>query len=167
MNSPFANDHNAAEWESLVGKAILRFGDIELVSIKCLSIIPEEKIAESASRLSLVNRADLIIELLENRHGLDDHMSCLLPGFKQAKQLAGLRNQIAHNPVMLDVYINEDEARLFSRHSITSARTGKQSLNLEDLKEFSSKVEQLSSELWMAFLNVAQSAEPLWQPTSN
>lgn len=36
-----------AEWQAFVGKAILRFGDIELISLRCLAWIPTDKIAES------------------------------------------------------------------------------------------------------------------------
>ena len=163
MKSPFATDQHAAEWEALVGKAILRFGDIELVSMKCLSLIPSDKIIDTASRLDFSRRAEWIVEVLEARSERSSEMSALLNGFKRAKELAQLRNLIAHNPVMLELYVNEDETQSFTRHAISSARTGKQSLDLDGLKEFAGEVEQLSSELWMALLNMAQSSEHLWR----
>ena len=163
MNSPSATDQHAAEWEALVGKAILRFGDIELVSIKCLSLIPSDKISDTASRLDFSRRAELLVEVLEARTETGPDMSALLKGFKRARELAQLRNLIAHNPVMLELYVNEDETESFARRAISSARTGKQSLDLDGLKEFAEEVEQLSSELWMALLKVAGSSEYLWR----
>jgi hypothetical protein len=163
MKSPSATDQHATEREALVGKAILRFGDIELVSIKCLSLIPSDKITDTASRLDFSRRAELLVEVLEARTEKSPEMSVLLNGFKRAKELAQLRNLIAHNPVMLELYVNEDETQSFARHSISSARTGKQSLDLDGLKEFAEEVEQLSSELWMALLKVAETSEHLWR----
>lgn len=163
MNSPSATDQHAAEWEALVGKTILRFGDIELISIKCLSLIPSDKISDTASRLEFSRRAELIVEVLEARPERNPEMSVLLDGFKRAKELAQLRNLVAHNPVMLDIFVNEDESQISARHSISSARTGKQSLDLDGLKELAGEVEQLSAKLWMAFLKVGKSSEHLWR----
>jgi hypothetical protein len=42
---------------ALDGKAILRFGDIELIS--CLALIPTEKIADSAAKLDFSRRSEL------------------------------------------------------------------------------------------------------------
>ncbi|MEW7972759.1 MAG: hypothetical protein AB2821_04660 [Candidatus Thiodiazotropha endolucinida] len=167
MSTPSAVDKHAEEWEAFVGKAILRFGDIELISVKCLSVLPEDQISESASRLEFGRRTDLIIELLEARESLSDHLGILLKGLKRAKQLSQIRNLIAHNPVMLDIYTTEDESRIITRHTITSARTGKKSIDLEELKEFASEVEHLASELWMVFLNVAGNSDHLWRNRSN
>lgn len=162
MSSPSRSTAHDA-WEGLVGKAILRFGDIELISIKCLSLIPSDKIEESTSRLDFGRRAALLVEILEARKSLDDHLKTIRDGMKRAMTLAKTRNLIAHNPVMLDLYVNEDETESVARHSITSARSEGQTLTLEDLEEFASEVEGLSSELWLAFLNFAGTSEHLWR----
>ena len=86
VSSPQSSD---AEWQALVGKAIVCFGDIELISIKCLAHIPQDKISDSAARLEFSRRADLLIELIEGRPNLDYDMKGLLEGFKRAR-VAGL-----------------------------------------------------------------------------
>lgn len=162
MASPSASLEQAASWESLVGKAILRFGDIELVSLKCLEVIPADKVAESTARLAFAQRAELLIEILEARVDRTRDLNQLLDCFKRAKPLAKKRNLIAHNPVMLDIFVNEDETQMLAEDSITHARSG-ETMGLEDLKEFAAAVEDLSSELWLTFLRVVDSADPLWR----
>jgi hypothetical protein len=104
-NAPLPHPDDS-EWQALVGKAIVRFGDIELVSLQCLSHIPGETIGNSAARLEFSRRVDLLIEMLEGRSELNESMRGLLDGFRRAKGLARTRNLIAHNPVMLDIYVN-------------------------------------------------------------
>lgn len=162
MASPSASPEHAALWESLVGKAILRFGDIELVSIKCLEVIPSDEIGESTARLGFAQRAELLIEILEARANRTPDLNQLLECFKRAKPLAKKRNLIAHNPVMLDIFVNEDETKMLAEHSITHARSG-ETMDLDDLKEFAAAVEDLSAELWQTFLRVVDSAIPLWR----
>jgi hypothetical protein len=162
MAGPSASPEHAALWESLVGKAILRFGDIELVLIKCLEVIPADTIAESTARLGFSQRAELLIEILEARTDRTPDLNQLLECLKRAKPLANKRNLIAHNPVMLDIFVNEDETQMVAEHSISHARSG-ETMSLEDLKEFAATVEDLSSELWLTFLRLADSADPLWR----
>ena len=37
MKTPSSSAENSTEWESYVGKAVLRFGDVELVSIRLIA----------------------------------------------------------------------------------------------------------------------------------
>jgi hypothetical protein len=162
MVSPSTHtDHT--EWEALVGRALLRFGDIELVSLKCLALIPADKILISAGRLNFLPRINLLIEILEGRPERDANLEAILIGFRQARDLAKIRNLIAHNPLLLDIYVNEDESGSIADWSIKSARSESQSLDLEALKEFAAAVEDLSSELWMAFMRLDGTASALWR----
>lgn len=152
-----------SEWQALVGKAILRFGDIELISLRCLAQIPTEKIAASVARLEFSRRADILIEILEGRPTLTESLEALLTGFKRAKELAKLRNLIAHNPVMLDIYVNPQTEDIYTEHTIASARSTGQTLNIEQLKEFAAEVEDLSSSLWGHFFQVSNSTDSLFR----
>ena len=73
MSSP-SSSANHAQWEALVGRAILCFGDIELISIKCLALIPSDKIGDSAARMDFYRRAELLIEILEARPERDANL---------------------------------------------------------------------------------------------
>lgn len=151
------------EWQALVGKAILRFGDIELISLRCLAHIPTDKIAESAARLDFSRRVDILIEILEGRPALTPPLAALLGGFKRAKVLARTRNLIAHNPVMLDIYVNPHTEDIYTEHTIASARSTGQTLNLEQLKEFAAEVEDISSTLWLHFMQAVNSSDSLFR----
>jgi hypothetical protein len=159
MGTPSSSDPHAAEWELLVGKAILRFGDIELVSVKYLQLFGTSK---SDQRRDFSERADLIIKHLESNSERNAELDELLRGYTQAKELAKNRNLIAHNPVMLSLYVNEDQTESFAHHAITSARKESWTLDLEGLKEYTAEVEDLSSRLWLSFLKVAGTSEHLW-----
>jgi len=143
--------------------AILRFGDIELISIECLAHIPQEKISDSSARLDFSRRVDLLIEILEGRPQLNEDMQGLLEGFKRAKILAKTRNLIAHNPVMLDIYVNLGTSDVLTEHAIRSARSGQQTLKLDELKEFAAEVEDLSAKLWGHFTRASGSSDSLWR----
>jgi hypothetical protein len=95
MTKPSSSSDHYLEWETLVGRAILRFGDIELISIRCLALIPKDKIGDSAARLDFSRRADLLIELLEARMDRDASVNEVLSGMKRARRLSNLRNLIA------------------------------------------------------------------------
>ncbi|MDE1943708.1 MAG: hypothetical protein KGI47_11275 [Betaproteobacteria bacterium] len=151
------------EWQALVGKAILRFGDIELISLSCLAHIPTDKIAESAARLEFSRRADILIEILEGRSGITPPLAALLVGFKRAKVLTRTRNLIAHNPVMLDIYVNPHTDDVYTERTIASARSTGLTLNLEQLREFAADVEELSSSLWLNFMQAVNSSDSLFR----
>jgi len=165
MSSP-SSSANHAQWEALVGRAILCFGDIELISIKCLALIPSDKIGDSAARMDFYRRAELLIEILEARPERDANLNAILLGIKRAKVLAKTRNLIAHNPVMMNLYVNDDETEAFAQHAISSARAGNQTLDLDDLKEFAAEVEDLSSTLWLTFMKLTGASDHLWRVRS-
>lgn len=154
MPTPSSCDSQSSEWEALVGKAILRFGDIELVSIRCLEAIPKDQISTSAAKLEFGRRAELLTELLEARTDRLEVENEILVALKRAMELAKTRNLIAHNPVMLDLYINAQDTESYAVHAITSARSEHNSIDLVELKEFTAEVESLASELWMSFLKL-------------
>jgi hypothetical protein len=150
------------EWEALVGKALLRFGDIEYVSVRCLSLIPLDRISDAGGRLSFSNRADLLIELLEGREIRGPQLESILSGLKRAKGLARKRNLLAHNPLMLSLYMNEDKTEHVAEYAISSVRSNSDTMDLAALKEFAADVEALSSELWMAYLKLTDGQHVLF-----
>lgn len=163
MTSPPSPQDEDAKWQAAVGKAIIRFGDIELISLKCLAHIPQDKIADAAARLEFSRRASLLIELLEARPRLSDPLKGLLDGFKRARELVAKRNLIAHNPVLLDIYVQLGTRDVLTERTIRSARSKTTTLTLEQLQEFADDVANLSSEMWMHFIKAAHDDDPLWR----
>lgn len=156
-----ASDH--LEWESLVGRALLRFGDIEYVSVRCLDVIPGERIFASTASLDFSRRVDVLLEILNNRKELAPPQARLRDGFKRAKELAKTRNLIAHNPLMLNLYVNPETRESKAIYRIDAARSGKHSITLDELKEFSAEVDDLAATIWIEFGNVAEGDAQVWK----
>jgi hypothetical protein len=142
------------EWRELIGRAITCFGEIEFVSIKCLAFIPQDQISVSVGALDFAKRVDILIEFLEGRQNLDPNLRGLLRGFIQAKSLAKTRNLIAHNPLMFDIYVNDDASKVLLEQSITSTRSSAKRIKLDQLRIFADEVESLAGQLWSHFSKV-------------
>ena len=149
------------EWRALVGTAIVCFGDLELITIKCLAHIPHDRIAETASRLPFARRVDLLVEIIEGRGQLPSSITTFLSQLKRARKLAEVRNVIAHNPVMLNLYLQRGTGDVHAERSIAAARREGLSIDLASLKEFAAEVEDLASALW---LQIGKLIEELEQP---
>lgn len=154
---------DVAEWELLVGKAIIRFGEIELISLKCLAFFSSDQTTSSDAKLRFVPRAKKLVELLKMRQNIDQNLEELIHGFEQARRLASTRNLIAHNPVMLDLYVNEDKTESRAERWITSARSASVTIDLADLKEFYAEVDDLASTLWMHFARASGSVDSMFR----
>jgi hypothetical protein len=142
-------------WRAVVGKAIVSFGELELITYKCLAHIPSDQISESSSRLGFAQRVDLIVEILEGRAPLPEFIAQFVNMLKRAKVLAKTRNDIAHNPVMLNVFVNEVSGDVALEHSIATARGGRV-IDLAAAKEFADEVEGLAAKMWLQIGKVAE-----------
>lgn len=154
---------NVDEWALLVGTAIVRFGEIELISLKCFAFFSPEDSALSVAKLNFVPRAEKLIKVLQAQECVTRDIQELISAFTLAIKLAKTRNLIAHNPVILDLYVNEDETEAAAERWIRSARTDLETLDLAGLKEFVDEVDDLAAELWMRFLRASDGANPMWR----
>lgn len=82
---------------------------------------------------------------------------------RSAVAIADTRNLIAHNPVMLEIFTNDDESLFKVEHQIRGIRKTDVTMNLEQVKEFADEVESLSNELWLIFTNLAKDSKVLWR----
>lgn len=138
-----------SEWYGVVGKAIVGFGELELVTYKCLAHLPSDKIADTSSRLGFALRVDLIVEILEGREAASELTAEFVRLLKRARVLAQTRNDIAHNPVMLNVFENDTSGDLSLQRCIATARGGR-IIDLAAAKEFADEVESLAADMWLA-----------------
>ena len=119
--------------------------------------------ADTVARLEFSRRTDLLLEILGARDRPSEPIRGLISGFERAKQLAKTRNLIAHNPVMLDLYVNETKTDGYVERSIRSAREKAEPFRLHDLKEFAHAVEDLASELWVHYMNAVGSSDAIYR----
>lgn len=162
MTSLDKHERETQEWRAVVGKAIVCFGELELITYKCLAHIPSDKIAKTATRLGFAQRVDLITEILEGRSPVSDEVLVFVGMLKKAKTLAQVRNVIAHNPVMLNVFVRETSGDVLLEQSIATVR-GNRFIDLVDAKEFADEVEDLASTMWLQIGKVAQTGGIEWK----
>ncbi|MBI2472522.1 MAG: hypothetical protein HYV59_14985 [Planctomycetes bacterium] len=142
-----------AEWRTLVGTVILSFGDIELITLRCLAHLPTYNIYESVSTLPFGRRVDLIIEILQGWANTHNAVTTLMEKLKRAKALSEYRNVLAHNPLVADIYIHQITDDVIVEHSI-SARKKEKSIDITSLKKLAGEVEGLALELYMTLEKV-------------
>ena len=162
MRAGHPDDHYR-EWEAHVGRVIVRFGEIEYITVKCLEVLPRDRIAASTARMPFAQRASLLLEILEGRGTSSEHIEGLQRALTQARQLAEKRNLIAHNPVMLEIYTNEDETQARTQFAIASARGGGKAITLDELKELSAEIDDLAACMWTCFSNEVGTSEHMWR----
>jgi hypothetical protein len=92
-----------AEWEPLVGRALLRFGEIEVLTIRCLRfLLPDSRKLRAVGNRKFAQRVNAILKLLATDS--DSEREKLAALFRNAKRLVLRRNLIAHNPLEMTVY---------------------------------------------------------------
>ena len=126
------------EWGREVGKALLSFGDIELITRKCLGPNAPDQLGQRLDRLVNIiegHRAELSLAAAE-----------FMEKLREAKDLTEVRNTIAHDPLQLTFY-NE----LAAEHGISDAKRPGETMDLANLKEFAAGAENWASELFVTF----------------
>lgn len=126
----------------------MAFGAIEMYTNLFLQRLPRDQIAKSASKMVLNARFDLLIELLTNRE--DPLARMVLPLVAEAKGLARIRNTVAHEPLMLDIYVEpgKDDIRVETR---MSSSKGPKEIAFNDLVTWREQAEQVAIKLTAAY----------------
>lgn len=138
------------EWEILVGRLILKCGDIEL---KLLQLNWNMLLrTEVSGEISLMNtngmatKAKRIIELCE-KYSLDEPWKSKFKTLlNEIILLAQYRNLVAHNPLFMDVYLT-DEGEIMSFPVIQSLRDNRKRINLDELVQHISSAQQICNQM--------------------
>jgi len=148
------------EWRILVGTTILSFGEIELITLKCLAHIPKDEIYKSVSTLPFGRRIDLVVEILNSRESKKNkEIINFIEKLKKAKKLSEYRNVLAHNPLMADIYMDNISGDIKVEQIISSSKNKDKSIDLASLKEIAAEVESLASDLYMAIGKIIEAEQ--------
>lgn len=149
MDQMERHQRETEEWRAVVGKAIVSFGELELITHQCLVHIPSDRISATSSKLPFARRVDLIIEILEGRTAKSDaSVNGFVEMLKRARKLAETRNDIAHNPVMMNMFVHQTSGDVLLERNIATVRGGRV-IDLPELKEFAHEVEDLAASMWL------------------
>ena len=138
-----------AIWEPLVGRAMLRFGEIEVITIRCLRFLPGKHKLREVGNWKFTPRVNLILTLLAAKSDPDrDRLAELL---REAKRLVRTRNLIAHNPLEMTVYQLRETGEFALTLEIRKLLGGEADvLDREALETFVAEVSALRSALGIA-----------------
>lgn len=139
------------KWAHLIGQVMIGFGDIEYITLECLHVFPTENIFPSVSKMNLSPRIDLIINIGESKFQKEEEKNPIIDCLKKAKELATKRNLIAHNPMSMDVYANENDEIYGFKEVIASLRNKNNKLHYEDLEQLAKDVEEVKQHLMYEF----------------
>ena len=117
-----AYERERVEWRGLVGTLMLRFGDIEYFTVRCLVHLGKGK---SARDDKFAKRTDRLIKVIRDRYGTSPPAAELVQKLEEAKSLAKVRNDIAHNPLQMRIYLDEAADDVLVEPVIIGIRTGK------------------------------------------
>lgn len=133
------------KWATQIGRVFIAFGSIEYITIQCLKTIPTDNIFKSTRNFQLTSRIELIQDLLEPLS--DAEVERFVALLQRAKDLAKKRNLLAHNPLMLNVYVNE-ENDFRMQETVASLRDERKHMTYEELKSLALEAEDLASQLY-------------------
>lgn len=134
------------KWAMAVGRAILAFGDVERVTHECLfGLLPRDAFA-CVARLRFPERADLVLALFRSGTASQERIQDLEKLLGQAKELAKVRNVIAHNPMEIGVY-EDDAGRLHLKDEMARYRDATRVYSLADIEAYAQGAEHLSLDL--------------------
>lgn len=131
----------AEEWSRTIGRYINSFAYVELLVYELLEMLPRDPVSESHTKLrDFSERARLLQALIRSskwadKDGIEATIEKLLP-------LATLRNQLAHNPLYIDLYT--DGGVLVEVPRIIEAKKRKPMDHI-DLRQLHLKSEMLSN----------------------
>ena len=137
------------EWQVLVGRFILAFGDIELLTYR----IWRDRFSESPPQ-RFGARTKNIIANLDKTVQTDRALHALLT---EARELAKKRNVIAHNPVQVQVFQHTATGELYMENAIQCTKTHAFIDDLE-LMELASRAESIVSKLYIELGYIAPSS---------
>lgn len=141
------------KWSEPLGRAFLAFGSIEHAVLIALRDIPRENIQRAAAKMTLTNRIELLIEIIQSRP--EAPYLVFATALKKAASLARLRNILAHNPLVMEIYETSD-GDFLTKEVIAAIHNEKHRMSFDDLNEFVREAEGLAEQLYECLARIRQ-----------
>lgn len=143
-------------WANGIGRLMLAFAGIEGASVELVWLISRGQVRESAARLQLNQRIELLLELCERSSEDTSSLEHLL---KRVKSLQSTRNLVAHNPLVVEISVHPDN-RFIAHEAIRSRLNANKSLTLAQLQQAAKQAEELESEAYEQVSQIHARREP-------
>lgn len=133
-------------WASMLGHGLIAFGAIEHGVALAIGKIDPKCCSNTFLGKPLSVRIDRILATMDVMGS--PHLARLAEALEEVKPLLPLRNHIAHNPVMLDFWINGSD--ILTTQSVASLKSGGVVLTYTEASEFVGKAKAASLALYDA-----------------
>ena len=144
---------NDANWAPVIGRYMIAFGSIESSVNELLRNVIPEGAMKVVIGLPLGQRIKLLRESLADWKELSDvNRTVIALNLDEVVSLSSTRNLIAHNPLLLALYADDEESPDIAREHIKSEQTGK-GITLPELEVVTARVEALSAALWRNWID--------------
>lgn len=136
----------AEKWSEHLGRGILACCHLEYLTYQLLVQLPAEPIA-NLYELDFCYRAQKAIKIVKS-HSMDsDKRDELIQLLEEVIELSKTRNLIIHNPLMLNIYENE-EGQLIRMLEISKHWEPDQKIDLPGLQRFADRADLISKRLF-------------------
>ena len=140
-------------WSEPIGRAFLAFGSIEHAVLIALRDIPRESLQRAVIRMPFASRIELLVEIIESRPEAPYFVLATI--LKKAKEKAKIRNILAHNPLVLEVY-ETGEGNYLTAEVIAAMHNKKHRMSFTELNEFVREAEELAEQLYECLARIRQ-----------
>ena len=134
------------KWAQMIGYIFISFGDIEMITYRCIRTFPSENILPSVRNMKLAARIDLICNVLSSKFDARDSNK-MVSLLGRVKHLAKKRNLIAHNPMSLDIYENEQGKITGLKEVIRSEIDDSKYVHYDELNELYNEITEIVPKL--------------------
>ena len=142
------SNHLAAKevrWRVAVGRFILSFGSVEWFTFHMLAELPTERLLESTMRLSFGQRLDIVEQLFRDKSLEPELYKRAIELLEKARSLSKIRNLLAHNPLLLNLF--DDKVGVDLEYQISKYCEIEARLTIDKLEEYCRNVEELEEQL--------------------
>ena len=136
-------DDRLAQWERLIGRFVLAFGEIELLTFMLwrhygLAQVPSHNFKERAGVILTRLRADAT------------NLSMLVPLLEQSLRLADKRNAVAHHPICAQVFRHTRTGELLIEMAVQS-QTNDEYITDQELAALGDQTRDLAFQMYSLF----------------
>ncbi|WP_303291716.1 hypothetical protein [Marinobacter sp. SS5-14b] len=147
------------KWATLVGRLLIAFAAMEGLTLHCLKEWLKSPVYKHVMNMGFAQRVDLVIDLAREQDSPEDKIEAFVKNLKKAKALAKRRNAVAHNPLVLCLFDEQEEFI----EAIASEKKEDEVIEFEELEQLVSKAEALEQELSESKVRLR---EHEWKPLS-
>ena len=132
------------KWATLIGRGFIAFGHIESCSYACILAFMPDIAAKHLNKRNLASRLEVLRDVARELDIAEPHRLRFLALIDDVRELAETRNLIAHNPLVLNIF--EEDEEVFSKEMIMSNKSPSKRLEFAELTRYAESAEALSTE---------------------